>query len=89
MQSLDWSTVFNLGVSVIGALMGWLVKSLFERIKEIESDQKSQLKALGQILVDLPTNYARRDDLVGGMDKIFDALRRIEDKVDRKADRTP
>jgi hypothetical protein len=85
---MDLGMAFNLAISVLGVVMGWFVKSLFDRIQGLEDDQKAQLKALGQILVDLPTNYARRDDLVGGMDKIFDALRRIEDKVDRKADRT-
>lgn len=71
----------------IASLLGWLVKGLFDRLKELESENKSQTAAIAKIREEMPTNYARRDDLNDALDKIFDAIRRIEDNLNLKMDR--
>ena len=71
----------------IASLLGWLVKGLFDRLRELETENKNQTAAIAKIREEMPTNYARRDDLNDALDKIFDAIRRIEDNLNLKMDR--
>lgn len=72
---------------LIATLLGWLVKGLFDRLKELEQENKKQTEAIARIREEMPTNYARREDLSDALDRIFDAIRRIEDSLKDKADR--
>jgi hypothetical protein len=72
---------------LIATMLGWLVKGLFDRLKELEQENKKQTEAISRIREEMPTNYARRDDLNDALDRIFDAIRRIEDNLGQKADR--
>ncbi len=66
---------------LIATLLGWLVKGLFDRLKELEEENKRQTAAIAKIREEMPTNYARREDLNDALDRIFDAIRRIEDRL--------
>lgn len=71
----------------VATLIGWAVKGLFDRIKSLEGADNAlaaQVSALRELL---PTNYVRREDQKVQGDAIFDALRRIEDKLDKKVDK--
>jgi uncharacterized membrane protein len=79
--------VFNVAVMVVSALIGWFVRSLMDRVKEMEAQNKEQLEKLADLRTELPTHYVRRDDFKELADSLFTLLRRIEDKLERKADR--
>lgn len=68
--------LFNILVSVCGALLAWCVKVQYDTQKEMEKK-----------LANLPNEYARRDDHQNFTAAIFTKLDRIEDKLDRKADK--
>lgn len=72
---------------LIATLLGWLVKGLFDRLKELEIENKLQTSAIAKIREEMPTNYARREDLNDALDRIFDAIRRIEDRLNNAPNR--
>lgn len=84
---MDLNMVFNLGLTIISFLGGWLLKSVFDRIKELETADKERAKEISAIREILPSQYVRRDDFKELGDSIFQALRRIEDKLDQKVDK--
>jgi hypothetical protein len=87
---MDLQTAFNIAagvISIFGGLAGWHLKGINDRLKEIEKKNASQDEALAAVRELLPTIYVRRDDFSKVIDALFDALRRIEDKLDTKVDK--
>ena len=76
----EWQTIFNwLGGIVISGL-GWFAKSTWVR-QQAQSERVSALEVL------VAGKYVTRDDYQRTSEAMFAQLRRIEDKLDRKADR--
>lgn len=73
---MDWQSIFNVavptGATVVVAWIGSIHKAL--------AAAKDELSAFK---VKVAEDYAKHTDL----DRIFDALSRIESKLDKKADR--
>lgn len=89
-MSMDWSLVsivVSVGMTLISGLLGWLLKSSFDRIAAIEAKNESLQSQIGVVRELLPERYVRRDDFKDLGDNIFEALRRIETKLDGKADK--
>lgn len=86
-QFIDWSTMFNLAMVCVSTLGGWLLKTLFTRLRDLEQADMHLVKAINELRVDLPTHYVSKSDFKELGDNIFQALRRIEDKLDDKADK--
>lgn len=84
---IDFAVAFNITLSVVSVLGGWLLKSLFERIKDLEIADKEWAVQVAKLREELPTHYVRRGDLKELTDGIFSMLRRIEDKLDSKVDK--
>ena len=47
------------------------------------------IKALNDLRVEMPTTYVRQAQHKDSLDNIFNALRRIEDRIDNKVDKGP
>lgn len=78
---------FNIAIALIAFLGGWLLKTLFERIRQLESADRDMAREVAALRVDLPSFYVRKDEFRQLGDSIFETLRRIEDKLDRKVDK--
>jgi hypothetical protein len=78
---------FNLVMLIISALIGWMVKSLFGRIRDLEIMDNTLNSSVAGLREALPTYYTPRSDFKELGNNIFEALRRIEDKIDKKADK--
>jgi hypothetical protein len=76
---MDQSTI-NLALGAALAVAGWFARILWEAVQSLKSD-------VHQIEVDLPINYVRKDDMDKRMDRIEDMFKRIDDKLDGKADK--
>lgn len=63
-------TIVNWLFAVVGTLIGWLVKVLWDAIKELKADMK-------QIERDLPGVYVRKDDFKGAVSDIKSDMREI------------
>ena len=70
----------NVLVAAFGAVVGWLLKVVWDSIRSLEQD----LKVLEK---DLHTKYVTKDEYRQDILEIKDILKQIFDKLDRKADK--
>lgn len=73
---MDWKWVIDGVLGVIVALGGFVIKLLADDIDRLENK-----------VDDIPNIYARRDDVANKFGEVMTTLNRIEEKLDRKADR--
>lgn len=76
-------------LTVIAALIGWLVKGLSGNIDGLKRADALLTEEITRLRVSLPERYVSKADHKEALDAIFSMLRRIEDKLDQKADRHP
>ena len=84
---MDLLQAFNIAMTLVAFLGGWLIKGLFDRLKELENANRELSDRMSGVREALPTHYVRREDFRVFSDDIFAMLRRIEDKIDGKADK--
>lgn len=77
---VDSQTMINVAVTIAAGALGWFVRVLWDADKSLRSD-------LHQLEKDLPTIYARRDDMRDLTGAVFERFDRIEAKIDRLAER--
>ncbi len=70
----------NVLVAAFGAVVGWLLKVVWDSIRSLEQD----LKVLER---DLHTKYVTKDEYRQDILEVKDILKQIFDKLDRKADK--
>ena len=80
MEGAVGQILFNIAVGLGGFLGGFLLKIIWDAIKELR-------KTLGELEVRLPDAYVKKDDFQHFSDAIFRKLDKIEDKIDAKADK--
>lgn len=79
-MSGEWQAIFNLMGGLISAGLLWMLKSLWSRVHR-------QSERIGALEVLVAGKYVTRDDYQRTSEAMFAQLRRIEDKLDRKADK--
>ena len=72
--------LFNVLVMGVGGLGGWVLKAVWEAIRDLKND----VKELGH---EVRVDYVRRDDFLDAIDRIETMVSRIFDKLDDKADK--
>jgi len=77
---MDWHTAFNLAFAGLSAVMGFIIKVLWDAINTLRRD-------LGDLERSIKDNYVRRDDFRDTMRAMFEKLDRIEGKLDGKMDK--
>lgn len=77
---MEWQAVINLGAGAVLSIVGWFVK-------EVHSVMKEQRRDFEAHKVEVAKEYVTRSHLDGTLGDIKDTLRRIEDKLDGKADK--
>lgn len=85
--TVDSTMFLQATLLLVQFLFGWMVKSLFDRIKTLEERDSDLADKIGQLSVNLPTNYVQKIEFQKMGDDIFNVLRRIEDKLDGKQDK--
>lgn len=73
---MDTQVLFNIAVSLAGALGGWILNNIYRSIERLDSDVRA-----------MPLNYVSRDDYRSDMREIKDMLGKIFDKLDGKVDK--
>ena len=68
--------VFNIAVALSGALGGWILKVIWDAIKELKEEVRDVDKHLNE-------NFVRRDDFKDAIGEIKQDMREGFDKVDR------
>jgi len=86
-DAITLQTAFQLAVSLIAFLGGFLLKTLFSRIRALEVADTEVAHEVSRLREELPRVYVLREDFKSALDGIFSLLRRIEDKLDSKVDK--
>lgn len=89
-MSIDTTAILGLiqlGLALFGTLIGWMVKGLFDRMKGLEAADRELAAQMTELRVSLAERYVSKADHKEALDAIFSMLRRIEDKLDEKADK--
>lgn len=80
---MDFQTIFNLAVGVGIPIMGWLLKSARDAKTDLQQAIDGAKNDLTAFRIHVAMNYVTHTDL----SEIKQVLQRIEDKLDRKADK--
>lgn len=81
-------TFINWVLAGFGGLIGFLLNSLWTAVKDLQTGDKVLADRVGEIEVLVAGSYVKRDDFAHSLEGIFTKLDRIEDKIDRKADKS-
>lgn len=79
--------IFNVAIAIIGALGGWLMRIMWQSLKDLQTRDQALADKVGQIEVLVAGQYAKRTDVDAMATALFAKLDRIEDKLDKKADK--
>jgi hypothetical protein len=91
---MDTQTLINILIGACGALIGWVLKSIRESIRDLQNMHKDLTDAdnaladkVQKIEVLVAGTYVKRDDLDKLSVALFNKLDKIEAKLDGKADK--
>ena len=79
-MEFDGQHFFNTAITLCGALGGWILKTIWDAIKEIKRDVKELNREVNQ-------DFVRKDDFQDAVKDIKDMLGKIFDRLDSKVDK--
>lgn len=71
---------FNFLGAILAAVFGWLGKTIWNAVQKLKDD-------LNNLERHLPESYVSKQDFQRHEDRVIGYLERIEQKIDRKADK--
>lgn len=78
-----WISLVGVGAAAIGGLLAY-----YTRTNDVRMDNAfKRIEQLEAAMIRLPDIYARRDDFKDLIRDVFTKLDRIEEKLDKKADK--
>lgn len=77
---MDSQDLFNAAITLSGAFGGWILKTIWDAIKDLKSEIKELNREVNQ-------DFVRREDFKDAIGEIKDMLNKIFDKLDNKADK--
>lgn len=91
---MDVQEVINWLFAAVGAMLGAILKTLWQAVKDLQKADTSLADKVGQIEVLVAGAYVRKDEFSRSIDAVFakldkmaDKIDRIDDKLDSKADK--
>ena len=84
---MEPQSIFDIAISVIGALGGWILKTIWDAIKQLQKDDKNLVDKVSHIEVLVAGGYVKVDKFDMVVNKIFDKLDKIDNKLDGKVDK--
>lgn len=86
-MSEDYQTFFNISVTLIGFLGGWVLNSLKSSIDALHKADADLTIKVQSVEVLVAGSYVKRDDLDKLSAALFAKLDKIDAKLDGKADK--
>lgn len=77
MESQD---IFNAAITLSGAFGGWILKTIWDAIKDLKTEVRELNREVNQ-------DFVRREDFKDSISDIKEMLNKIFDKLDNKADK--
>lgn len=85
-MNLD-QTIFNWAIGVVGSLGGFIVKAMWDAIKDLRKENTRLSETISALSDKIGREYVRRDDYRDDINEMKGMLMRIFDKLDEKADK--
>lgn len=79
--------LFNWLLGGFGAVMGFLLNSIWQAVKDLQQADKALSDKVASIEVLVAGDYVRKDEFTQMTNALFAKLDRIEDKIERKVDK--
>ena len=79
--------IFNWLLGGFGALLGFLMKAMWDAVKDLQSSDKDLADKVSKIEVLVAGEYVKKDEFNNVMLRLFEKLDHIENKIDNKADK--
>ncbi len=80
-------TILNWILGGIGGLLGFLLNTVWQAVKDLQSADKQLVEKMSQIEVLVAGDYAKREDVDRLGQALFSKLDRMENKIDQKVDK--
>ncbi len=73
----------NIAIGVMCSVFGWLLKTVWESVKDLQFADRSLAEKVTQIELLVAGSYIKRDEIQVLHDALFRKLDKIEDRVNR------
>lgn len=80
--------LINWIVAGFSTLVGFLLNSIWQAVKDLQRDDKDLAKKVAEIEVLVAGAYVKKDEFSASINALFAKLDRIEDKLNGKADKS-
>ena len=80
--------IINWFLGGFGVLIGFTLKSVWEALKDLQIADRALVEKVAAIEVLVAGMYVRKDEFNISMQTLFSKLDKIEDKIDRKVDKS-
>ena len=80
-------TLINWLLGGFGALIGFLLNAVWQAVKDLQTADMKLSEKVSGIEVLVAGNYVKRESFDDALNRIFQKLDHIEEKIDRKADK--
>lgn len=80
--------IINILFATLGGLGGWILNSVKESVKDLQTSDKALSDKVQNIEVLVVGQYVKHDDLERMSNAIFTKLDKIYDKLDTKVDKS-
>lgn len=84
---MDLQIAFNIAVALVGALGGYVLKSISTRLESLQKTDNDLAEKVQKIEVLVAGEYVKHTDLEKLSTALFAKLDKISDKLDSKADK--
>ena len=79
--------IINWLLAGFGALIGFLLTAVWQAVKDLQQSDNELTNKVAEIKVLVAGDYVKKDEFLKSVTALFTKLDRIEDKLDKKADK--
>ena len=87
MESVNYQTLFNIAVGIVGMFGGYIMKSVTDTLKDLTKADTILTDKVHTLETVVIGEYVHRDNLKDVVAILFDKLDKIDAKLDRKTDK--
>ena len=80
-------TIINWLLAGFGTLIGFLMNAVWQAVKDLQAADMKLAEKVSAVEVLVAGAYVRKDDFGHSVEALFKKLDKIEDKIDKKADK--
>lgn len=85
--NMDFQTGFNIVIGIVGFLGGFILNTIWQSLKDLQKADKELIDRVHEVETLVAGQYVKRDEFAAKIEAMFAKLDRIEEKIDRKADK--